>query len=175
VISTPDQAVVPLGTPAVFHVTPSETNTANYSYPPYYPTAGRYDFSITVDFVGGRYAGTGVFEVNFDMVLAQPTPGRVNYRYLHWTGCLDPPDAGLGCGGPAGWRFGVPTTGPADPNSPALLMPFAQLDAVIDFGYGEHGSRLLTLRGTNPQRISEPATWLLLGVGLIVVRHRRRS
>ena len=86
--SSPDETVLPRGTPVIFRVTADPA--ANYldtlpnsSFP---DNAGLYFGDLDVEFTGLQYHLRMALEVNFDPVLSFPRPGVIIMREFGWTG-----------------------------------------------------------------------------------------
>jgi hypothetical protein len=172
IASSPDQSVVPVGTPVSFTLTVDPEANFLVNAPGYPPWAGGYFATLQVDFSGLHYDGFGAFEVNEDVANNQPAPGLVLFRHLGWSG---PNLFGRTA------RCQIPLcvdflSQRADPTSPALpLLPLDPFRFAIPFEGSPFESRLfLSVSGHDPQLVPETRPVVLVATGLLVLTFVRR-
>jgi hypothetical protein len=181
VVDSYDDGVIPVGTSANFKVTVHD-RTRDYLEElgaPVPDWAGAYWSTLTVWLPGRQYTLlSAVMEINYDPEFLVAWPGSVLLREFRWQGpalfgfpmgFVDCYDSGGGCMDPAGGG-----ANPASDDVPAIIPSF-EFSIRPVFGPDERGSvPLLTVRGSNPQRVPEPVTGVLIAAGVVALAVRRR-
>jgi hypothetical protein len=180
VVSSFNNALVPVGSPATIVLSVDPANNFAAGGPGVQPNAGGYLFDAGIDFTGRHYNLHGAFEINEDLVFDQALPGDILLRYLTQTGpSLDPSRPlpiyspyPLTCGYPCAFSY----PGGADPTSPAFPGPLTYAAFPLYFYDVDGRPEAISVLGTDPAVVPEPASGLLLLTGAIVlVQQRRRA
>jgi hypothetical protein len=175
IVSSPDESVVAVGTPATFSVTVDPDDNFVAGAPFYPPWAGGYWVDIQLDFSGLHYRVRGAFEVNMDLAFLVPLPGQMLHRQVSWQG-PDLFDRRVGCfPQPCAFFFFAPGV---DPSSPALPpLPFDPFVFTLPFATNLPFQRpvFVSIGGHDPQLVPELTSVVLVGAGIFALILVRRQ